>query len=162
LGIMLALLALPCVWGCEPTPYQRAGVSFGRGYSDKKLSEDTFHVSFAANYATSAETLREYLYRRAAELTSRYGFRYFAVVRPPRPLTWYKTIYPSQEDREAGIDGQEAELPAWGTLHMTIQCFRTRPDASGPRLSDAETCLLRGPQLLLERIEARSISAPAP
>lgn len=113
-----------CVWGCQATPYQKARVAFGRGYADKKFSDDTFHVAFAANYTTSAGALRGYLYRRAAELTLQHGFRYFTVVREPRPLVEYRIVYNSREDEEAGIDSTEAERPAWGTLQMTVQCFR--------------------------------------
>ncbi len=131
------------VWGCEATPYQRARVAFGRGYADKKLSDDTFHVAFTANYTTSADTLCEYLYRRAAELTLRHGFRYFTVIREPRPLVEYKIGYSSREDAEAGIDAKEAEMPAWGTLQMTIQCFRHVFPTADVHLTDAKAYLIR-------------------
>lgn len=137
-----------CVWGCAPTPYQRAHVAFGRGYTDKKFSDDTFHVVFTANYTTSAATLREYLYRRAAELTLQHKSRYFTVTREPRPLIEYKMIYPSQEDEEAGIDGEEVELPAWGTLQMTIQCFKNASPVAGVHLIDAQTYLPEKQQLM--------------
>ncbi len=139
-----AVLAVSlCVWGCQATPYQRARVAFGRGYADKRLSDDTFHVAFTANYTTSVNTLREYLYRRAAELTLRHGFRYFTVIREPRPLVEYKIGYNSREDAEAGVDAKETEMPAWGTLQMTIQCFRhVFPTADMP-LTDVKAYLIR-------------------
>ncbi len=132
-----------CVWGCQATPYQRARAAFGRGYVDKKFSDDTFHVAFAANYTTSADTLRGYLYRRAAELTLLHGFRYFTVVREPRPLVAYRIVYNSREDEEAAIDAKEAEMPAWGTLQMTIQCFRHVFPTAGVHLIDAKAYLVR-------------------
>ncbi|MCX5644506.1 MAG: hypothetical protein NTZ17_07445 [Phycisphaerae bacterium] len=87
------LAILVYVGGCEPTPYQRARVTFGHGYADKKFSEDTSHMVFIANYSTPAATLREYLYRRAAELTLQHKFRYFAVIRELRPLAEYQIIF---------------------------------------------------------------------
>jgi|GEM_PF-906749 len=140
----IVLLALMGVWGCEATPYQRAGLSSKRGFSETRLSEDTFHVVFRANYTTSVQTLREYLYRRAAELTLEHGFRYFAVVRPARPLTQYRTEYRSQEDEEAMTDSMEAEYPAWGTMHMTIQCFREGEQPADGPLIDAQAHLAGG------------------
>lgn len=134
------------VWGCAPTPYQRAGAKSRHGYSDTRLSPDTFHVSFTANFITFPDTLREYLQRRAAELTLRYGFRYFAVIRKPRPLAQYKIVYPSEEDKEARVDGREVETPVWGTQHMTIQCFKTRDEASGRDLVDAQAYLREHPE----------------
>ena len=138
-GAVLAASLYLC--GCEVTPYQKARVAFGCGYADKKFSDDTFHVVFTANYTTSADTLREYLYRRAAELTLRHRFRYFAVIREPRPLIEYKIAYNSQEDKEAAIDSKEVEMPAWGTLQMTIQCFRRASSAAGAHLIDAKAYL---------------------
>jgi hypothetical protein len=130
-------------WGCQSTPYQRAGATSGHGYSDRRLSEDTFHVAFSANYTTSDSLLYRYLLRRAVELTLRHGFRYFAIIREPRPLTEYQIKYRCQEDEEAGIDGKEVEMPAWGTLHMTIQCFKDLQGTgtSGVRLMDAAAYL---------------------
>jgi hypothetical protein len=133
----VVLVASLHLCGCETTPYHRAWMAFGHGYADKEFSNDTFHVAFNANYATSADTLHEYLHRRAAELTLQHGFRYFAVIREPRPQVEYRITYYCREDREAGIDAKEAELPAWGTLQMTIQCFQTVSQAAGLHLLDA-------------------------
>jgi hypothetical protein len=133
----VVLVVMLCVWGCVPTSYQRAPAAFGHGYSDKRLSEDTFHVAFTANWGTPADTIHEYLNRRVAELTVRCGFRYFAVIRGPSPLTEYRTAYPSQEDREARIDGLDVECPAWGTMHITIQCFKDVRQAAGTDPIDA-------------------------
>ena len=113
-----------CVCGCAPTPYQRACMAFRHGFADTEFSDDTFHVAFTANYATPGSTLLEYLFRRAADVTLQHKFRYFAVVREPRPLANYKVIYRYQADQGAGIDAEEVEVPAKGTLHMTIQCFQ--------------------------------------
>jgi hypothetical protein len=143
-GIVIPLVVLICTSGCEPTPYQKAYTALAHGYSDKRFSQDAFHVQFVANYTTSASTLCRYLYRRAAELTVQHGFRYFAVVREPCPLIEYQITYRSQEDAEAWIDGMEVEVPAWGTMHMTIECFKDAQHPSGVRLIDAQAHLPKG------------------
>jgi hypothetical protein len=120
----VVLVASLCVGGCASTPYQKAWAAFGHGYTDKEFSDDTFHVMFTANYTTSAATLREYLYRRAAELTLQHKFRYFVVIREPHPRSKYKIMYRYHEDQGAGVDAEEVEAPDRGTLHMTIQCFQ--------------------------------------
>jgi hypothetical protein len=102
-------------------------------------------VEFTANFTTSADAMHEYLYRRAAELAIRHGFRYFAVIREPRPLAEYEIKYRSREDEQAGIDGKDVETPAWGMLQMTIQCFKDPENASGVRLIDARAYLRKTP-----------------
>ncbi len=135
---IVAILVIPLwAWGCAPTPYQKARAAFGHGYSDKRLSEDIFHVAFTANWGTSDDTMRRYLYRRVAELTVQHGFRYFTVIRGPRPLTEYRTEYRSLEDQQATLDSTEVEHPAWGTMHMTIQCFQDARQAVDMRPIDA-------------------------
>ena len=133
----VVLVVSLCVCGCAPTPYQRASTAFRHGFDDTEFSDDMFHVAFTANYTTPASTLLEYLYRRAADLTLQHKFRYFAVVREPRPRANYKVIYRYQADQGAGIDAQEVEVPARGTLHMTIQCFQDDWQAADMQPIDA-------------------------
>ncbi len=137
----VVLVTFLCVCGCAPTPYQKAPVAFGHGYADKEFSDDTFHVAYTASYATAAATLREYLYRRAAELTLRHKCRYFAVIREPHPLAVYKVIYRYYADQGAGIDAEEVEVPARGTLHMTIQCFKDARRTNDTQPIDAKAYL---------------------
>ena len=147
--MVISLAVLIGAWGCEPTPYQRADPASANGYSEKMLSEDTFHVQFVGSPTTSADVMQEYLYRRAAELTLRHQFRYFAVIREPCPLTKYKAVYRYRVDEAAGIKADEMEQPMRGTLHMTIQCFKNPLSASGASLTDAEAYLYGRPELKL-------------
>jgi hypothetical protein len=145
--MVISLAAVIGVWGCEPTPYQRADSASANGYSEKMLSEDTFHVQFMGSPATSADVMQEYLYRRAAELTLRHQFRYFAVIREPSPLTEYKTIYLHRVDQSAGMKAEEMEQPMRGTLHMTVQCFKNPQSVSDPSAINAEAYLYGRPEL---------------
>lgn len=65
-----------------PTPYQPnlKGTSTSGGYSDLKLENDRYRVTFAGNSLTSRETVEAYLLFRAAELTVQSGYDWFAVV----------------------------------------------------------------------------------
>ena len=71
--LVFSIATLLCSYGCQPTPYQRKGPSSALGYSDKKLSDNTFQVWFFANSNTPPNTVREYLYKRAAEITIKNG-----------------------------------------------------------------------------------------
>lgn len=63
--------------GCA-TPYQSLGL--GGGYSESKLDEDTYKVSFRGNGYTSQEAVQDNLLRRCAELTMQNGYKYFVIL----------------------------------------------------------------------------------
>lgn len=75
---MLGLLAA-CA---TPTPYQPAtGTSSYRpGYSDTRIEEGRYRLSFAGNDLTSRETVENYMLYRAAELTLADGYDWFEIV----------------------------------------------------------------------------------
>jgi hypothetical protein len=78
-----AVAALGGLAACETaTPYQPlnpAAASSG-GYSDTKLEQDRWRVTFAGNSMTSRETVETYLLYRAAELTVSQGYDWFETV----------------------------------------------------------------------------------
>ena len=62
------------------TPYQPAPPGHsaaGYGYSDTKIDQVHWRVSFAGNSLTSRETVEKYLLYRAAELSLEQGFDWF-------------------------------------------------------------------------------------
>jgi hypothetical protein len=63
------------------TPYQPLSSSArsGGGYSDEKIEEDRYRVTFSGNSMTSRETVERYLLFRAAELTRQRGYDWFAM-----------------------------------------------------------------------------------
>jgi hypothetical protein len=76
--ILLMVLAMVLV-GCA-TPYQPFEM-FGRGgYSDKKVADDTYQVTYYGNGGTNLQTLNSLLLYRTAEITLDQGFDYFAVL----------------------------------------------------------------------------------
>jgi hypothetical protein len=74
-----ALLLAGCA---SPTPYQPAtGYGYNRaGYSDQRIEDNRYMVSFAGNSLTSRETVERYLLFRAAELTVQQGYDSFILV----------------------------------------------------------------------------------
>src|SRR5262245_44103649 len=73
LFVVLTVLLVACA-----TPYQSR--KFSGGYSDEKVADDVYEVTFAANGATRDETVRTYLLYRCAELTKQNGFDHFVVL----------------------------------------------------------------------------------
>jgi hypothetical protein len=81
---ILALAATVALGGalsaCETaTPYQplAAGNAQSGGYSETKLEDNRWRVSFAGNSLTSRATVETYLLHRAAELTVAQGYDWF-------------------------------------------------------------------------------------
>lgn len=76
-----SLLAVFCftltLVGCA-TGYKPNGWS--GGYSEMKLGNDMYKVSFNGNGYTGSERVANYFLRRCAEITKENGFEYFAMV----------------------------------------------------------------------------------
>jgi len=130
---------LVCGCACEPTPYQRAIPRSGKGYSEKRISEDTFYIRYAATTCTPGRVLSKYLCRRAAEVTLQYGYRYFTVLRRPSHPIGLDTYTVGGHEEPPRTVVVQAETP--GTLFMPIQCFKDRPESSDARLIDARDYL---------------------
>lgn len=105
LSKLLFALAIPLVAisGCA-THYQKESV-FQNGYSDYRVADDRFVVTFRANEFTPREKVMKYALKRAAELTLKQGFRYFAVI-------------------EQTDSGKHLNYPS---LRLLIQCYQTPP-----------------------------------
>ncbi|MGH6920806.1 MAG: CC0125/CC1285 family lipoprotein [Geminicoccaceae bacterium] len=79
-AILLSLAMLGLLGACrgQPTPYQP--VVDGYGYSEQRLEDNRYRVTFAGNDFTKADTVQNYLLCRTAELTLNHGYDYFTVV----------------------------------------------------------------------------------
>ncbi len=72
---LVAALAAGLVACATATPY---GPSDGQyGYSEQRIEEDRFRVTFSGNHSTRRETVETFLLYRAAELTVAQGYDYF-------------------------------------------------------------------------------------
>lgn len=74
----LILLAAALSAGCAiPTPYQPDG--FLGGFTETRLTSNTWRVNFQGNGFTKTEVVQDYALLRSAELTLQQGYRYFAL-----------------------------------------------------------------------------------
>ena len=99
----LVILSMVALTSCA-TIYQQEGF-FSNGYSEMRSGQDIFVVTFRANEHTSPKKVKKYALRRAAEVTRKNGYRYFAVL------------------SEIG-EGKHLHYPS---LRLTIQCFHEPP-----------------------------------
>lgn len=74
------LLLLGACAGTGPTPYQPAERPGGHGYSEEKVSEDSYRITVAGNSLTRRDLLEDYLLFRAAELTLLEGYDHFLLL----------------------------------------------------------------------------------
>ena len=80
---MITAMALLTLGACATsTPYQplSASSAVSGGYTDQRLGENRYRVTFAGNTLTSRERVESYLLYRAAELTRERGYDWFVVV----------------------------------------------------------------------------------
>lgn len=138
--ILLVTLILS---GCA-TPYQRVGIT--GGYSETKLGENIFLVSFRGNGYTSRDRAIDFSLLRAAELTLENGFRYFVVIESEKhteidtyttPSQSYTTgsaysygNYTSGSATTTTYGGQTYIISKPRATNMII-CFKDKPDING-------------------------------
>ncbi|MDQ2860300.1 MAG: hypothetical protein M3T55_06155 [Pseudomonadota bacterium] len=82
-AVAAALILAGALAACETaTPYQplEKGTAASGGFTDQRLDNDHFRVTFQGNSLTSRETVETYLLYRAAELTVDQGFDWFETV----------------------------------------------------------------------------------
>ena len=79
---LLAVLMLATLGCAHPTPYQPLGTrsEASGGYSDERVAQEHYRVTFRGNTLTSRETVEAYLLYRAAELTVSEGYDWFTVI----------------------------------------------------------------------------------
>jgi hypothetical protein len=82
--LLAPLAAALLVAGCAtPTPYQPLGVrgtGASGGFSEQRLEDNRYRVSFRGNSYTSRERVENYLLFRAAEITVQSGYEGFTMV----------------------------------------------------------------------------------
>jgi hypothetical protein len=74
LGVITAA-ALALAACASSTPYAPSDGRFG--YSEQRIEQDRYRVTFSGNLSTTRETVESFLLYRAAELTVEQGFDYF-------------------------------------------------------------------------------------
>jgi hypothetical protein len=153
--------------GCT-TPYQKESPwnAIVGGYTDFRLDESTFLVSFKGGNLTPVAKLLPYLLYRAAEVTNEAGFDYFQIVESARDIKTGTAMLPgfSQSQGNAVAVGSGGVAHAYGTaqsysvspqlltyqentITATIRGFKgSKPDGSAV-YSVKETIKYLGPQV---------------
>jgi hypothetical protein len=99
--VIPSIFLVVCLSTCA-TAYQQDG--FGGGFSETRLDENVWRVTFQSNDYTSELRAQDFALLRSAELTLENGYTYFALTdfNPSHdtgtfitPTTSYKTVYSS-------------------------------------------------------------------
>lgn len=78
--ICIALLTLSLSGCATQTPYQPAEKRGAEGYTETKLGDTRYRITFTGNSTTPAETVKDYALLRAGELTLEKGSDWFQLV----------------------------------------------------------------------------------
>ena len=78
--LLLGAAGLALAACATSTPYTAADLNSGYGFTDQKIEDDRYRITFRGNSSTSREAVETYLLLRAAELTLENGYDHFVVV----------------------------------------------------------------------------------
>lgn len=137
---MLRYLPVMLLVGCATT-YQPS--SFSGGFSETRLDQNVFRVSFEGNGYTDAQRAEDFALLRSAELALKHGFTHFAIIsaRSDKNISSFTTPTQSITTGSATAFGNTAYGQArtvttggqtFVTQHPTttntIFCFTSKPD----------------------------------
>ena len=131
LVIVVALVGAACA-----TTYKPRGTR-GGGYSDYRIAEDVFSVSFKGNTATPEELAEKYLLRRASEVTLEHGFAYFAI----------EAEKGRTRSSSLGYSGVKFPLVAPGSA-IRIRCFKDQPPEDVSSINAVDFLRFNFPEVL--------------
>jgi hypothetical protein len=144
----IAVLTLTLLTGCS-TPYQQTG--FSGGFTETRLQENAFSVSFRGNGYTSRERSTDFALLRCAELTMEHGFRFFVIADSTQDTktAYYNTGESSQTYGTVHTVGNTSygsfNTSSSGSMTVpirkprsayTVFCFKEKPE--GAMAYDAE------------------------
>lgn len=136
----MAACLLVAVAGCM-TGYQPRG--YTGGYSEQKIDEDTYLVSFSGNGNTPRGVVLKYFLYRCAELTVDHGYAYFELYAPPRKQSLNETGFVKTAGR--GGAPTYTYIPAtpvtrWSAMGV-VRMYSTEILAGAPTLFAAREVL---------------------
>ncbi len=136
--------------GCA-TAYKPAG--WGGGYSDMKLQDDLYKVSFGGNAYTSKGKVENYALLRSAELALENGYKYFIIVKNDASIATSSFTTPARANTTGSVYGSGNYATYSGTTtvsggqtyvynkpsaDMTIKCFKEDPKDVNGLVYDAQ------------------------
>ena len=105
-----------------PTPYLPSSQPYEEGYTTTRVGENLYLIGFFGNDATSLQMVMDSVRYRAAEITLKTGYRYFAII-----------------DRYTRSSAEPGYLPSgnWaihpGTCWPSVFRMNSKPMSSMPR-----------------------------
>ena len=148
---LLALFAVFSLGGCATSisaKYQAASDSTG-GYSETKLGENMYIVSFYGNSSTSVSQLLDFILLRSAEITLQKGHNYFATIAVEKHDGAHKlvmsvrTVPQSWELNRFWSTGLRSKKRSQSYTYLVIMTFEDKP---GPYVYEASRVLKNGIQ----------------
>lgn len=95
------LIVLQLAWTSCATPYQK--LKKNGGYSEEKINDHVYRVSFIGNQRTKKERVQQYFLRRSAEVAMREHFDYFLIIEE-------ETILFNSENRTEGSAENQSKI----------------------------------------------------
>lgn len=154
-GIIIILLCLGLI-GCATTYRKYRNFPNYDGYYHLKLQDDIFKVSFAGNQFTASSDVNNYALLRSAEVALQNGYKYFLILEKeagnrvqtftmPESYSAYTTGAPATIKGQVSTQhttiyktGGETFTDAYPRCHLTIKCFKDKPEITDTIIYDAE------------------------
>jgi len=95
-GPTLAVVALAAALAAcgSLSTYKPKGPGESSGYTDERLAENRYRITYAGTTATRRETVENFLLRRSAEVTLHAGYRHFVFdTRDTEAKTYYRSDF---------------------------------------------------------------------
>lgn len=105
-GVAGIVLTAAMLAGCA-TAYGPRGLT--GGYTDAKLADDLYRVTFSGNGKTSRDMVWHYWIYRCAELTQQQGYSHFIILKPSDPVP--KPVAPPMTNTSWQSDPQDGNDP---------------------------------------------------
>lgn len=158
---LLILAVLAGLTGCAQLPYQKTSFLRSEGYTDKRLGEGAWEVTFRTAGPDPEARYKNGALYRSAELAREAGFPFFQVVRYQGRL---RTLVQGKGDRETSrpVD-QVARLFIRGvrTPNEELKCESASP-SDCRTYSTEETLRTVAPKLMLQPPGQAPEAAPPP
>lgn len=134
--ISISLLVVLFAVGCATT-YQKKG--FTGGYSDTRLGENMFRVTFGGNGYTGGERVQDFCLLRCADLALEYEYPYFIIVDASEDVTHSTYTTPTTATTTSRVDcfgniksdtkisGGQTYVISKPSAANTIVCFEEKP-----------------------------------
>ena len=121
-------------------------LSFGQGYSELALNQDTYVVSFKGNALNDQNNVTQYMLRRCAELTQKNGYKYFIILDSGTSVntTTFQTPTTVDVRTYGGVQGH-------GSLNSPMYIY------SSNSYSNSHATINPGQQIKFDRYEAKAL-----